>query len=333
MGHHLNYYSEEMDGTPMPTDLEKLLSQQSDADWAKTIEELEPTIHPVDRSATRIWFSFFPVKLYRALSEAEDQAAVAKRLILKGNYLLRDQIDSSAEFLYGHRYWPEVRKEIAASSGNGSLAAQIRKVAAQLAGRLRVDESLLTGITAVGFGTLQQTGLELFSQPAGAGDYGRSWQKSADQIVADRQRDDSKGLFGFLKSVDREFSVNFREQESGCSFKVVNSQDVTMAAAADQRDWHTKDSRCRPKEGPIPVECRTAACGTCWVGVLSPTAKISEPNQREIDRWKYFGYEGFTGDGSSPVRLACQLKAYGNVTIVIPPWHGLIGKLDDPSTK
>lgn len=320
----------------MPTDLEKLLSQQSDADWAKTIEELGPAIHPVDRSATRIWFSFFPVKLYKALSEADDQAAVAKRLILKGNYLLRDQIDSSAEFMYGHRFWPEVRKEVAAAGAagsSGSVAAQIRAVAGQLAARLRVDESLLTGITAVAFGTLQQTGRELFGQPAGAGNYGRSWSKSPEQIVAERQRDDSRGLFGFLKSVDREFSVNFREQESGCTFKVVNSQDVTMAAAADQHDWHKKDSRCRPKEGPIPVECRTAACGTCWVGVLSPPEKISAPNQREIDRWKYFGYEGFSGDASSPIRLACQLKAFGNVTIVIPPWHGLIGKLDEPPAK
>jgi hypothetical protein len=63
--------------------------------------------------------------------------------------------------------------------------------------------------------------------------------------------------------------------------------------------------------------------------VLSDTNKISPPNQREIDRWRYFGYEGFTGDKDSPIRLACQLKASGNVTLVIPPWNGLIGKLDE----
>lgn len=317
----------------MATDLENLLSRQNDSDWAKTITELEPAIHPVDREATRIWFSFFPVKLYRALSEAPDPAAEAKRLILKGDYLLRDQIDRSAEFLYGHRYWPKVRETVAGiargAEVKGSLAGQIREAAHRIAGELRVDESQLVGITAVAYGTLQQVGLELFALPASAASYGRNWRQSPEQVVASRQRDDGRGLFGFLKSVDREFSVIFREHEAGCSFKVVNMQDVTMAAAADQRDWHVKDSRCRPKEGPIPVECRTAACGTCWVGVLSPTEKISEPNDREINRWKYFGYEGFTGEKDSPVRLACQLKARGNITIVIPPWNGMIGKLDE----
>lgn len=317
----------------MATELEKLLGGQSDADWAQIVGELEPMIHPVDRQATRIWFSFFPVKLYRALSEAPDPAAEAKRLILKGNYLLRDQIDGSAEFLYGHRYWPQVREMVAKvateTAKPGPLAGEILGTARKIAAELRIAESLLVGITAVAYGTLQQVGIDLFAQPAGPGSYGRNWRRSPEQIVATRQDDDRPGIFGFLKSVDREFSVTFREHEAGCKFKVVNRQDVTMAAAADQRDWHTKDSRCRPKEGPIPVECRTAACGTCWVGVLSPTSKISEPNDREIGRWKYFGYEGFTGQSDSPVRLACQLRAQGNVTIVIPPWNGMIGKLDE----
>ncbi len=315
-----------------PTAVENLLGQQNDSDWAQTIAALEPAIHAVDRQATRIWFSFFPVKLFRALSTAEDEAEVAKRLILKGNYLLRNQIDRSAEFMYGHRYWPQVRQGVAtraAAPFNGTVANLVRETAQKLAGELRVDEALLTGITAVAYGTLQQVGLALFGQAAAAGSYGKGWSKSADQVVADRRKDDSQGLFGFLKSVDRQFSVNFREIEPGCSFKVVNSQDVTMAAVAGQHDWHQKDDRCRPNEGPIPVECRTAACGTCWVGVLSPTEKISPPNDREINRWKYFGYEGFTANAESPIRLGCQLKAFGNVTIVVPPWNGMIGKLDE----
>ncbi|NBO64950.1 MAG: (2Fe-2S)-binding protein [Acidobacteria bacterium] len=320
----------------MATELERLLEVQSDDDWARTVSELEPAIHPVDRQATRIWFAFFPVKLHRALSGAEDIAAEAKRLILKGNYLLRDQVDQSAEFLYGHRYWPKVREVVAATAREagvkGTVAVQIREAARKIATELKTDETQLVGITAVAYGTLQQVGLDLFAQPAGPGGpngYGRNWRQTAEQVVAGRQRDDGRGIFGFLKSVNREFSVIFRELEPGCSFKVVNMQDVTMAAAADQRDWHTKDNRCRPNEGPIPVECRTAACGTCWVGVLSPTEKITEPNDREINKWKYFGYEGFTGDKNSPVRLACQLRARGNVTIVIPPWNGMIGKLDE----
>ncbi len=318
------------------TKLEAAISQQGDGDWARLAEELSSATHEVDRRAVRIWFAFFPVKLYRALSEAANPAEEAKRLILKGRYWLSEQVDSSAEFLYGYRYWPEVKREVAAcvagNAGSDGIAAAIRGVAAKVASQVKADVSLLTGIVTVAFGTLQQVGLEKFSEPAVAGNYGKRWGKNAEQIVAERKRDDKPGIFGFLKSVDREFSVNFREQEPGCTFKVVNTQDVTMAAAADQRDWHEKDQRCRPKEGPIPVECRTAACGTCWVGVLSPTEKISAPNDREINRWVYFGYEGFTGEADSPVRLACQLKAYGNVTIVIPPWNGMIGKLDEKAS-
>lgn len=307
------------------------LDSHDDAAWAGVLAELAPSMHEVDRRATSIWFAFHPVKLYRALRDSDDPEATAKQLILKGVYRLADQLDDSAEFLYGYRYWPEARRAVAEYAGQGSnapLAGQIRDVAGRIASKVGADASLLTGITAVAFGTLQQVGLEMFSQPAGNGDYGRGWKKSPDQIVADRAKDDSQGIFGFLKSVDREYSVIFREQTPGSSFKIVNMQDVTMAAAQDRRDHSRLDSRCRPGEGPIPVECRTAACGTCWVGVLSPPEKISPPNDREINRWVYFGYEGFTGKDDSPIRLACQMKAYGNVTIVVPPWNGLIGKLD-----
>ena len=37
---------------------------------------------------------------------------LAQQLLMKGVYPLRDQIDSSHKFLYGHRYWPEVKKHI-----------------------------------------------------------------------------------------------------------------------------------------------------------------------------------------------------------------------------
>ena len=313
-------------------DFYSLLAQQDDASWARIVGELESSIHPVDRRATRIWFSFFPVKLWRALTGPEGAEATAKRLLLKGSYFLRDQVDSSAEFLYGHRYWPAVKEAVsayAATATDGPLAEQIREAARRAAEKAKAPESLLVGITAVAFGTLQQVGAELFRQPAAAGRYGKDWSKSADQIVAERGKDDSQGLFGFLKSVDKQFSVTFREHVPNATFRVTNLQDVTMAAKLDQRAHHAEDARCAPGEGPIPVECRTAACGTCWVGVLSPTEKISPPNDREKNKWRYFGYEGFTGDADSPIRLACQMKAHGNVTLVIPPWGGMIGALDE----
>jgi uncharacterized 2Fe-2S/4Fe-4S cluster protein (DUF4445 family) len=40
---------------------------------------------------------------------------------------------------------------------------------------------------------------------------------------------------------------------------------------------------------------------------------------------KVFGYK--QPDDEKPfLRLACQAKAFGNVTIVIPPWNGVFGK-------
>ncbi len=309
-----------------------LLAQRDDADWAKIVNELQWAIHPVDQRATRIWFAFFPVKLHRALAASPDPEETAKKLLLKGEYRLADQVDTSAEFLYGHRYWPEVKRAVAeyAATANSTtpLADQIREVARKIAANVKADDSLLVGVTAVAFGALQQAGLELFKQPARPGRYGKDWNKSADQVVEQRAKDDSQGLMGIFRSVDKTFTVNFREYQPGCSFKVLNLQDVTMAGRNYKGDHAAQDQRAMPGEGPIPVECRSASCGTCWVGVLSNTSKISLPNEREINRWRYFGYEGFTGDGDSPIRLACQLKATGNVTLAVPPWDGLIGKLD-----
>jgi ferredoxin len=321
------------------------LYRLDDAAWKKIVDELQWAIHPVDSRATRIWFAFFPVKLHWALANSPDPAETAKRLLLKGRYSLADQVDSSAEFMYGHRYWPDVKRAVTDYVGQTlvcpppiqatdrlksvPLTDQIREVARKVAQNVKASESLLVGIVAVAFGSLQQVGLDLFKQPAAPGKYGKDWNKSADKIVEERAKDDGQGLMGIFRSVNKTFTVNFREQTLGCSFKVLNQQDVTMAGRNYKGDHTAQDSRAMPGEGPIPVECRSASCGTCWVGVLSNTSKISAPNEREIDRWRYFGYEGFTGDKDSPIRLGCQLKASGNVTLVVPPWNGQIGKLDE----
>jgi len=312
--------------------LERYLNEYDDSDWAKVLEGLQPAIHPVDQKATRIWFAFYPIKLNKALKEAEDQESMARKLILKGRFRLADQVDSSAEFLYGHRYWPQVKAAVAANAEIGTTApleAQIRDIARKVAAEVNAPLSLLVGITAVAFGTLQQIGLESFKQPAQPGLYGSQWNKSADDVVADRAKDDSQGLMGILRSINKIFTVTYREYQPGSSFKLINQQDVTMAGRKYERDYHSEDSRCMPGEGPIPVECRSASCGSCWVGVLSDPSKLSPPNDRERDRWRYFGYEGFTGKDDSPIRLACQLKAHGNVSLVIPPWNGMIGRLDE----
>ena len=103
-----------------------------------------------------------------------------------------------------------------------------------------------------------------------------------------------------------------------------HDQDMAWGAADDRtRNWREIDPR-RP-EGPIPVECRSASCGTCWVGILGGAEKLSDVAVREGKKIKEFGYIDTT-EPKPLIRLACQAKALGAVSIVIPPWNGVFGK-------
>jgi len=155
-------------------------------------------------------------------------------------------------------------------------------------------------------------------------DHRPSRKKSAKEILAERARDDSQGLFGFLKTIDKKFSINYDENERNAKFKIIYDEELATAAAEDQtQDWKAMDER--RWEGVIPVECRSAACGTCWVGVLGGQEKLSEVSRLERKQVKVFGYNQ-PEDEKPFLRLACQAKAYGNATIVIPPWNGVFGK-------
>jgi ferredoxin len=308
---------------------EAFLNRYDDNAWRDIVHTLLPSIHEVDRTATEIWFYFFPLALLRALEEADDPKQLASRLALEGKYLLKDQIDSSHEFLYGHRYWPQVKSavsELAASTNAPAsldLATQIRGVATGVASRLKVDPSLVIGITAVAFMTLQQVGAGAFKSARGGGR--KLPERSPEQILKDRARDDKQPLLTSLFNPDKIFSITFDEQEPTAKFKLINTQHLTTAAANDKRDYHSRDPRCVTAEGPIPIQCRSAACGTCWVGVLAGAEKLSEVAALEWRKITEFGYID-TEEERPLIRLACQAQAFGNVTIVIPPWNGVFGK-------
>ena len=131
------------------------------------------SIHEVDRNATQIWFSFYPLSLFEALERADDAEKLAQQLLMQGNYYLKDQIDSSHTFLYGHRYWPEVKSAVQkharefSPSETRSLADQILSVAQKAAAQAKVDQSLVIGITAVAFMTIRQAGLAAFEAAPG----------------------------------------------------------------------------------------------------------------------------------------------------------------------
>ena len=315
--------------TATESPLINFLSQCNEQAWAEAINTLLPSINEVDRNATQIWFSFYPLGLWEALSQAEDATKLAQELLLKGDYQLATQIDSSHKFLYGHRYWPQVKQAVEQHAneltGDTPLADQIRKVAGKVALSAKVDESLLLGITAVAFMTLRQVGLAAFKAAVGEVQIDQKHSRQAPQLILKaRAKDDSQGLLGFLKTVDKKWTVVFDENDSTAKYKLNHAQDLACGAADDRtRDWAKLDPR--RIEGPIPVECRSASCGTCWVGVLGGAEKLSPVATREDKKIKEFGYIDTT-EPKPLIRLACQAQAEGAVSVVIPPWNGVFGR-------
>ena len=289
------------------------------------------SIHEVDKNATQIWFSFYPLSLLRACEASDDPDRLAAQLLIQGAYRLKDQVDSSHKFLYGHRYWPQVKKAVEAFAANfnaadeAELSDQILKTAEEVAQSLKVDPSLTVGITAVAFMTIRQAGLAAFKNAPGEMLLDRKHAKqSPEQVLRERAVDDSQGLFGFLKTVDKKWTVTHDESDDAAKYKLNNAQDLAWGAEADRsRNWRELDPR--RVEGPIPVECRSASCGTCWVGVLGGAEKLSDVAVREGKKIKEFGYIDTT-QPKPLIRLACQAQAHGAVSIVIPPWNGVYGK-------
>src|SRR6202008_4586662 len=135
----------------MTKSFEDFLKQQDEEAWSATLTTLLRSIHEVDRNATQIWFAFYPLSLFQALEQSDDRETLEQRLLMQGKFYLKDQIDSSHTFLYGHRYWPEVKSAVQqharafSASDNRSLDDQILSVAKQV----KADQSLVIGITAV----------------------------------------------------------------------------------------------------------------------------------------------------------------------------------------
>ena len=312
------------------TPFESFLNEHDEEAWAATLTTLSRSIHEVDRNATQIWFAFYPLSLFNALKQARDPQELAQKLLMQGSFDLKDQIDSSHKFLYGHRYWPEVKSATqeharAFSGTDGStLSDRILAVAQKAASSLNVDPALVVGITAVAFMTIQQTGLQAFGGPGKITIDRKHTQKSPQQILRERAKDDGQGFFGFLKTVDKKWTVTYDENDDRATYRMNHAQDLAWGAADDRtRNWREIDPR--RVEGPIPVECRSASCGTCWVGILGGAEKLSDVSAREGKKIKEFGYIDTT-EPKPLIRLACQAQAHGAVSLVIPPWNGVFGK-------
>jgi ferredoxin len=295
--------------------------------WRRAIDTLAAEIHPIDKNATQIWFAFYPLDLHLALSEAADEDAMVRKLGLMGNWRLADQIDSSHRFFYSHRYWPQVKHAVqqAAPPFPASLPALVTSLSDAAARVARVDREFLLGVTAAALMTYRQVGSEAFRAAPGKIHLSeRARAMSPHQVMKARARDNSQGVFGFLRGTNRRWTVTFDEGDPEATFTVIAGQEIASGAQSDKRDYKSRDPRCTPGEGPIPVECRAASCGTCWVGVLGGAEKLSPVIERdEKRRMGVFGYVD-TNEPRPLIRLACQARASGAVSIVIPPWNGII---------
>jgi len=303
------------------------LRRYSPSDWLRAVDTLGAEIHPVDRDATRIWFAFYPLELHLALERAADPAATARDLRLMGRWRLADQINESHRFLYGHRYWPPVKLAIENIERQPEQLSELITIVAEAATRrARVDRDHLLGITAIGLMTLRQVGAELFAATAAKIVLAPEVRAATPhQVISRRAKDDWQGVFGFTRGMMKRWTVTFDENERDTTFPVINGQEIASAAREDHREYRSRDPRCIPGEGPIPVECRAGSCGTCWVGVLGGREKLSPVSERdEAERLKVFGYSD-TGEPQPLIRLACQAKAMGAVSVVIPPWNGMVG--------
>jgi len=311
------------------TNLQTYLSKFTESDWLAAINELLPCVHEVDRNAMQIWFRFYPLSLHRYVAGTEDRDELIRGLALLGDFELKDQIDTSHHFLYGHRYWATAKRKtvkvLEEFTGEPSLSEIIKEIAMRIAKKHNVERSLTNSIAAVALATFDQVGFEAFiatpgDVPAPTG----KMKKSPDTIVAERAKDDSQGLFGFLKTIDKKFSVAFTGCHTSGKFPIINEEEIATASQQDRtRDWKSEDPRCW--EGPVPIECTAASCGTCWIGVLGGQEKLTEVGRRERRQMKVFGYNQ-PEDEKPFLRLACQARVTGNVTIVIPPWNGVFGK-------
>lgn len=290
-----------------------------------------PACHAVDRDALVIWTQFHPLPLATALAAAVDEGAIVRELRLQGDWRLASQIDTTHWFFYGHRYWPAVKRAVVAAADRGAvddgdLATLVSALAADVAREAGTTVDLTTAIVCVGLMTQRQVGRDAFAAQRAPAPAGAPLAGTPDAIVAARQADDRQGALGFLRGQQTRFSVIFDERRRDGRFTLINGQHLTTAAALDRRDYTTTTGVRSSHEGPIPCDCRSASCGTCWIGVLGGTDKLSPVEPLEQRRLIEFGYwQG--AEERPPIRLACMAQATGNVTLVIPTWHGRVGRV------
>lgn len=310
------------------------LEEQSQKAWLDALDEIGPSIHPVDREATRVWFAFWPLELKEALESPEGADEMARVMDLEGEWLLEHQVDASVAFLYGAHYWASVKKAVLAHErSEASLAETIRAIAGKVATSENVDVGLVLGITAIALMALRQIGHEAFEKKVTQPAEGELLSQNPDRVIARRKRESRDGLFTVLKGVNRRWEVRWNERIQDGTFRAITGQDIAMAGDAVEGDFRSLDYR--RIAGPVPVECRVGSCGYCWVGVLEGREKLSAISDYERERLAYFGYDTINDENDEHplIRLSCQAQCHGDVTLAISSWNGELNRRHDKGRK
>jgi len=147
----------------MSNKFEIFLNQFDEKAWLDAVAALLPEIHEVDRNAVQIWFRFYPLSLFRYLQNAENKEEAVQKFVLQGDYELKNQIDSSHKFLYGHRFWKETHAAIVHHAKNfhtenADLKTEARAITKTVAQSAKTTECLAVGIVLAGLMTIVQAG-------------------------------------------------------------------------------------------------------------------------------------------------------------------------------
>lgn len=309
----------------------KLLYYSEESEWFAALDSLIDLVHPVDQEAVRVWYFFWPLKLTQSLKDSSDPVKTAQDLLLYGDFQLSRVLHDSVGFLYGARWWTEVCRAVlqfADRSESGqveisSLSEGILQVTRNVSSEQKEPEDLLLGITAVCFFALRHLGREEFERVLENTHPMNLPSRSPKDLLMLRKKRTKKGLFDFLYTVNRRHTVTWDEKQNR-TFQAINNQHLAMAAAQDQENYTESDPR--RVEGPVPVQCRNGACGFCWVGVLGGKENLSEMTDFERKRLQTFGYRDSQQllEPHPHLRLACQARVLGDVSIIIPPWNGFL---------
>ena len=256
------------------------LSRYLPTEWDSAIETLTPEIHAIDLHATRVWFS-----------------CVA-------HTSLADRIATSHTFLYGHRYWPQVKRAILAAAKEASwpsvLPELLDGIADHATRTTQVDRDQLLGITAASLRTLRQVGLDAFTASASTVQLPRWAHVRSIRQVRRARAHQTWRPFGALFGKVR-VRVTYSEASPDASCGVVDGETIASGLPAELRG------------------CGGECSGACVIGLLAGAQYVSSMEADEEALLAATGCrQAKSADEYPLIRLACHARPSGDVTIVIP---------------